>query len=159
MYGTTIQQDPNQGSALRDGVWGDILSTASKLVPDGLQAEGQKVLDSITTTAKDAVSSVAGSGITNTLTQAAQSGIDAARSSTGLPATNPERTPVAPTTTAPTTNTATFQIRNKSVMIGAGTTVAMGAFGVYKKVGIVKTVLLSLAGGVSATILAARFIR
>lgn len=163
MYTSELEAAPAGSTTIND-FWGDALSTVSKVVPDSIQAEGQKILDSVTGGVKEAVSSVTGSQITGALTQAAQSGIEAARGTVGLTPTNPERTPrpAGPTpTTAPAApqSKPALNMSNTAYIVGASTTAAMGAYGMYKRVGALKTILLSLAGGVGATILTARFTR
>lgn len=74
---------------LNDFDIGSILSTAAGILPDGVQAAGQGIIDSALGPVKELAKSISPE-LYKTLDKAAQQQIDSARQAAGLPPVNPE---------------------------------------------------------------------
>ncbi|MBS1562369.1 MAG: hypothetical protein JSS89_12250 [Bacteroidetes bacterium] len=109
---------------LNDFDIGSILSTAANILPDGVQAAGQSVIDTVLDPVKDMAKSISPE-LYATLDRAAQKQIDDARSAAGLPPVNPEsvRTATAPSGSTPVATTPNGAGRSTAA---AGATTASG---------------------------------
>ncbi|MBN9400729.1 MAG: hypothetical protein J0I17_11180 ['Candidatus Kapabacteria' thiocyanatum] len=118
-YGTSLQnRSLYPGLSGLDMDFQSILETGANLLPDGVQRTGQDIIDSVKAPAEEAIRTVAGERVLETIQTAAQQGIDAARQGAGLP----------PATTGNTTSGSTQTTAKKEATTNAsGATEAAAA--------------------------------
>lgn len=87
-YGSTLQTTaPYAGLSGLGLDMQSILETGANLLPDGVQATGQDVIDDFKKPAEEVIRSVAGERVLEAVQASAQQGIDAVRQGAGLPPT------------------------------------------------------------------------
>ncbi len=87
-YGSTLQTTvPYAGLSGLGLDMQSILETGANLLPDGVQAAGQDVIDNFKKPAEEVIRSVAGERVLEAVQAGAQQGIDAVRQGAGLPPT------------------------------------------------------------------------
>ncbi len=99
-YGTSLQnRSAYPGLSGLDMDFQSILETGANLLPDGVQRTGQDIIDGVKAPAEEAIRTVAGERVLETIQTAAQQGIDAARQGAGLPPATTGTTPGSTQTT------------------------------------------------------------